>query len=203
MTERLHEQLSGFMDGEAMPESGLAELVRNPELKATWARYHLVRDTLHNELSLPAGDLASRISAAIELEPTVLAPKSRKPLAIPAFFKQAANFAVAASVTVAVVFGVQSYQGHRQAGQAQLAQQTEAPAPVVVQQPPVLMVAPMVQAASAHLQAVDPREERMLDARQQERIRAYLLDHSEQAAARGSNGMFPYVRVVSREDDGR
>lgn len=193
MTEPLREQLSAFMDGATVPESSLAQLVQNDELKASWARYHLVRDVMHNELSLPAGDLASRISAALDAEPTVLAPKAKKPLPVPGFFRQAASFAVAASVTAAVIFGVQSYNA-QQAGTPALAQQTVTPAPVMAQQPPVLMVGPMVQAASARTKPLDPR---------QERLREYLMDHTQQSNAQGVNGVLPYVKVVSHEPNER
>lgn len=196
MTERLREQLSALMDGDAVSESSVSEFLGNPELKATWARYHLVRDALHNELSFPAGDLASRVSAALDAEPTVLAPRAKKAFVIPGFFRQAASFAVAASVTAAVIFGVQTYQG-RDIQQPALAQQGAPNGAPVVQQPSMLMVAPMVQAASARssgAKSPDPR---------QERLRAYLLDHSQQAAARGESGMLPYVKAVSHESEER
>lgn len=191
MTELKREHLSALMDGEAVPPASLDALLREPALKASWARYHLARDALHHELYIPAGDLASRINAALEAEPTVLAPVARKPRAVTGLLKQAASFAVAASVTAAVIFGVQGYHA-RQAGAPALAQQpaAAAPAPRVLEQPRLLPLAPLVQAASATNKPLDPR---------QERLRAYLLDHSEQAAARGGNGMLPYVRVVSQE----
>lgn len=196
MSERLREQMSAFMDGEAIPESSLGQLLDSPEMKASWSRYHLARDAMQNELRLPAFNLAERISAAIEAEPTVLAPKPKKTFVLPAIFKQAASLAVAASVTAVVIVGAQHYQG--QSGEMAvptLAEQSTAPAPVsqpVVQAPPIIAVAPLVQAASARMGQNAPADAR------QERLRAYLLDHHQQSSARGLNGMLPHVNVMSQ-----
>ncbi|MBI2379824.1 MAG: sigma-E factor negative regulatory protein [Gammaproteobacteria bacterium] len=173
MSEHEREQLSAFMDGQPGTPGLTERLGREEPLRATWARYHLIRDAMQHELSLPSGDLASRISLALEVEPTILAPKPRRPSLLPGLFKQAASFAVAASVTAAVIFGVQGYNARQQAGAPGFAEQkVSQPAPNL-EQPRLLPLAPMAQAASARNQALDPR---------QQQLRNYLLERSEQAA---------------------
>lgn len=112
------ESLSALMDGEAQ-ELELRRLLQhlpdNPDLRAKWARYHVASCILHKEQYPPVPSLsfADAVQAAIqkelsfelnsrELEKSLVTSESWR--------KSAARFAVAASVALAVVVGVQWQQ---------------------------------------------------------------------------------------------
>ncbi len=78
------EQLSALMDGELSPEALktlLNQIEQQPQLRAQWASHHAVRHTLfekHHYLSTGDSGVADRVAAALEQEPTVLAPATRR-----------------------------------------------------------------------------------------------------------------------------
>lgn len=130
------QELSRLMDGELRgDEAGRAirAVCADEALKGKWLEYHLIGDALRGD---GPGRAASRqrIMAAIESEPTVLAPRRR--------FSQSAGriaFAAAASVaTVAVVGWMGVQQGRLAQDQAALAKAQPAtpPASVAVSAPP-------------------------------------------------------------------
>ncbi|ATL97217.1 RseA family anti-sigma factor [Aeromonas sp. MR19] len=121
------EQLSALMDGDLSDVEVLSELGMDPALQDTWSRYHLIGDAMRGDLPVNLQlDLSDSIMAALEDEPTILAPKpvESKPAApqvhtgakvVPLFRRvgqQVGQYAIAASVAAAVIFGVQQYQGH-------------------------------------------------------------------------------------------
>ncbi|MCH7349607.1 RseA family anti-sigma factor [Aeromonas sp. MR7] len=121
------EQLSALMDGDLSDVEVLSELGMDPALQDTWSRYHLIGDAMRGDLPVNLQlDLSDSIMAALEDEPTILAPKpvESKPAApqahtgakVVSLFRrvgqQVGQYAIAASVAAAVIFGVQQYQGH-------------------------------------------------------------------------------------------
>ncbi|HDX8435225.1 TPA: transcriptional regulator [Aeromonas dhakensis] len=122
------EQLSALMDGDLSDVEVLNELGTDPALQETWSRYHLIGDAMRGDLPVNLQlDLSDSIMAALEDEPTILAPKpveskpaapqpgSAKTVTIVPFLRRAGQqvgqYAIAASVAAAVIFGVQQYQG--------------------------------------------------------------------------------------------
>ncbi|USV57059.1 RseA family anti-sigma factor [Aeromonas encheleia] len=117
------EQLSALMDGDLSDVEVLNELGTDPALQDTWARYHLIGDAMRGDLPVNLQlDLSDSIMLALEDEPTILAPKPVQP-AVPQVHRakvlpllrrisqQVGQYAIAASVAAAVIFGVQQYQG--------------------------------------------------------------------------------------------
>ena len=106
MSEKTREHISSLMDGEISRETSrflVRRLGSDEELCATWTRYHLVRDCLrHQDGSLSAGDLCSRVNRALEDEQPS-APARRLPLG---WLKPVAGTAIAASVALAAVLAV-------------------------------------------------------------------------------------------------
>jgi sigma-E factor negative regulatory protein RseA len=90
------EEISRLMDGELDDEhvDGVCTELRHPDSMATWVCYHMIGDTLRDSGG-PMPGFASRFSARLAAEPTVLAPrpKQSRPL----------TFAWAAAATVAAV----------------------------------------------------------------------------------------------------
>lgn len=118
------EQLSALMDGDLSEIEVLNELGTDPTLQDTWSRYHLIGDAMRGDLPVNLQlDLSDSIMLALEDEPTILAPKPAQPAApqvqpagkvipfVRRFGQQVGQYAIAASVAAAVIFGVQQYQG--------------------------------------------------------------------------------------------
>ena len=75
MTQQ-QEKVSAFMDGEIDSDEILDALKSDPELQAQWQRYHVIRSGLRKEASVaPQLDITSQVAAALDNEPTVMAPK--------------------------------------------------------------------------------------------------------------------------------
>ncbi|QJR82093.1 transcriptional regulator [Alteromonas pelagimontana] len=110
------EKLSAFMDGETEGTDIIDAIKNDALLQAKWQRYHVIRSGLRKEASVaPELDLTAQIAAALEQEPAIVAPKKSRWRSLPVignvvpFAKQSGQFAVAASVAVAVILGVQQY----------------------------------------------------------------------------------------------
>ncbi|MDO6566188.1 RseA family anti-sigma factor [Alteromonas sp. 1_MG-2023] len=115
MTQQ-QENLSAFMDGEIDGDAIIEAIKQDEELQAKWQRYHVIRGAMRKEASVaPQLDITASVAAALEDEPAIVAPKASRWRSIPVigsvvpFAKQSGQFAVAASVAVAVILGVQHF----------------------------------------------------------------------------------------------
>lgn len=102
--ETVREQLSSLMDGELAPDSARflsKRLGNDPELAATWERWHCLRDSLRQQGTLAPVDLCARVREAMAEESTpAIVPGSGK------LWRGLAGGAIAASVAaVALMFG--------------------------------------------------------------------------------------------------
>lgn len=177
--DRAGERLSSLVDGELSSveyEHAVKAVEQDVELKRRWERYHIAADSLKNNLPplITKSNFADRVMLAIESEPTVFAPRnlSRK---VNSVVKQVAGLAVAASVTAAAVFGVQSWQG------------TEVAAPVAQVFPPMQPMANPSVTTVADTSAQVPENLKS-------QLNNYLLNHNQ--SVMGFNGMLPYARIV-------
>ena len=104
------DQLSALVDGEldsSQTSKLIDDLIKDDELRTRWANYHLIGHALQGDgQNIHAVDMSARISAALENEPTVIAPKSHVRV-IPAMFRQVAGMAIAATVAAAAVLMLQ------------------------------------------------------------------------------------------------
>jgi sigma-E factor negative regulatory protein RseA len=102
------QELSSLMDGELQAheaERAIRGCCGNEELKRKWQDYHVIGDAMRGEYPC-RGASTARILAALEREPTVLAPRRR--------LTQHAGrvaFAAAASVATVAVVGWVGMQG--------------------------------------------------------------------------------------------
>ena len=101
MTDTVKEQLSAFLDGE-LPEAEttllLKRLERDDDLKGTLSRYSLIGAVMRSEDDMPAArHVAARVSAALALEPSLVAPTRGR------WVRPVAGLPVAASVALATV----------------------------------------------------------------------------------------------------
>lgn len=172
------EWLSALADGELQGdelERGLNALRDDPQLQASWKSYHVIRDSVSSNLNdRVAPQLHQRISAALEDEPTILAPQARRR----PWVKQAAGVAIAASVTGMAIIGVQ---------QMNVADTGPVVQPVAQQQEYIRMAPTLVAEG----------EER--PAQYNEALDRYLVNHNEYSANSGIQGVLPYVRIVGHK----
>ncbi|MFM4786272.1 RseA family anti-sigma factor [Aeromonas veronii] len=185
------EQISALMDGDLSDAEVLNELEMDSDLQDTWGRYHLIGDAMRGDLQVNLQlDLSDSIMAVLEDEPTILAPKpvETAPVLQPAVApvktdsnvvplfrrvgQQLGQYAIAASVAAAVIFGVQQYQW-----------QDGVPAnpvlntiPIGGSAAPVSVHYPQQDGARARQQGLT--EQQMQE--QRERINAFLRDHQLQ-----------------------
>ena len=179
MNKENREWLSALADGELKGselEQGLDALRHDPELQQSWQSYHLVRDALSSNLNDGVEpQLHQRISAALDQEPTILAPQSRRrPWA-----KQAAGLAIAASVAGIAIIGVQQMNGVEGGpGVQQIAEKQE-----YIRMTPTQVAEKPKKPVSQGGEALD----------------RYLVNHNEYSANSGIQGVLPYVRIVGHK----
>lgn len=176
MTQK-HENLSAIVDGELQDDKLLSELKNDAELSAKWQRYHLIRHGLRKEMPLQADfDISARVAEALEQEPAILAPKRTwRDLPVVAsvipMARQGGQLAIAASVAVAMVIGVQ------QMNQPEEVQDFyTAPASM-----------PGIQGGLSPVSLEQTRPVERADVMEQRRrIQAYLTDHKQQLRFKSS-----------------
>jgi sigma-E factor negative regulatory protein RseA len=191
--EALKESLSAVMDNEA-DELELRRVLGasdDVELRATWSRYQIARAVMHKELLEPRLDIAAGVSAALANEALPVARKVHGP------WRTVGRLAVAASVTVAVLAGVRLYNQDQVSG-TQLAQQAAQPTLTGSQvQGPAMLTG---FGATDEQQATASAAGKAQPGWHEQRLPAYLRQHTQQAAMNASESALPYARAASLED---
>jgi sigma-E factor negative regulatory protein RseA len=190
MSENRKEQVSAIVDDEldSGSQSVIDDLLKTPSLKASWARYHLISDSLqHNMPEAIDTGLAARISASIQDEPTILAPR---PTSNSTLIKPVAGFAIAASVAAMAILGIQQ---NREEGPG-------------IQEQAVVSFTPRATVNSTANQQTalnTPTEAqlRQVKANTNARLNSYLVNYNEHRKNSGFQGMLPYVRTVTFENN--
>ncbi|MFP5505539.1 MAG: sigma-E factor negative regulatory protein [Gammaproteobacteria bacterium] len=181
MSEQIREQISALVDGELADGERrllLERLMRDPALRAHWANYQLISDSLRQSLApLTDPGLAERVMAVVDAEPDRPAERASPWSGLA---KSVAGLAVAASVAVVAVLTLQTPEMAPPGAGVQVAATPPAPADYVRLTP-----SPAVPVAQA----------------QEDRLNEYLVNHSEYAASGGMPGMLPHVRIVGYERD--
>ena len=214
MKELLNERLSQLMDDENEDSDGriIDELLKNPEARNTWWRYHVVADILqHESPMLVHRDLAQSISVALQSEPTVLAPRSM--LRRHDWVKPLAGLAVAASVAVVAIIGIQHKSEEIPAAaalnSAPPVAQVAQPAPEAVAQP-IQELSPLATPIMRQFQpptrlaSIETRGNQASPVMSPEysRMNSYLLNYNEyRTTETRMQGMLPYVRIIAHESD--
>ncbi|MCT4716791.1 anti-sigma-E factor RseA [Enterobacteriaceae bacterium H18W14] len=179
------EQLSALMDGETLDSELLNALSKDKDLQQSWESYHLIRDTMRGDTSeILHFDISANVMAAIENEParqvTPLIPEQqpqpqqwqKMPFwqKVRPWASQLTQMGVAACVSLAVIVGVQHYNG-----QSDNPAQPETPVfntlPMMGKASPVSLGIPSDSTASTGQQQVQE---------QRRRINAMLQDYELQ-----------------------
>lgn len=119
MTQSKFENLSAFIDGEQTDSESLEQLLSDKdgskeELAAKWQSYHIIKDGLRNDLPETLQlNIADAVAARLENEPAIIATPEPKKRSIPLLdnviplFRQGGQYAIAASVAIAMILGYQ------------------------------------------------------------------------------------------------
>ena len=186
MSETTKENLSALMDGELEQNADITidALLKSSSLKSNWGNYHLIGDSLRQNLppTLDSG-LAQRISDEVKHEPTVLAPAT----SANRYLKPVAGFAIAASVAVMAIIGIQQNgPAGVQPGQGDLAFNSDRGQTLI-----------SAQTVSSKLSDAQLQQAR---ANARARLNSYLVNYNEYRANAGLQGMLPYARTVTFEN---
>ena len=186
MNKDPNEIVSVVMDGDlstVQHADHIHEIMHNDELRQKWHRYHLIRDVLQGHLVQDVdSELSTRITRALEDEPAILSPwvskKSR-------FLKPVAGLAIAASVTAAVLLGVQVNN-----------KQTVPDTTPAFASNTTPQVSQPVQFVSGNSRS---NTSATATSAGESPINRYLVNYNEFRANSGVRGMLPYVRIVGHE----
>lgn len=140
------EQISMLADGE-LEEEGVnpaLQALRDPAQQATWDMYHQIGDAIRSEeLAAPlSADFSARMTAKLEAEPTLLAPRSKTLVSEPGILRRLSHSSGAwAAVAAAVLAFVLAPQ---MLPMQQTTQLVQAPS-VLSKSPPAAVLAEAVQ----------------------------------------------------------
>ena len=191
MSEKLKEALSAVVDGEADEfelRRVLDELPKDPALRSSWERYHLIGAAIRREPTVARTRMRERIWAEIAGDPIEAASPEIAPGAAERPEKRArlgrwTSLAVAASVALAVVIGVSNLVGTPDEPQPAIAGVAGTPDPA--------------EQEAAINQLVLSSEVSSLD---EQRTDAYRIYHAQ---TRGMNqpGFGAFAKMVSYQKD--
>ncbi|MFT6114018.1 MAG: sigma-E factor negative regulatory protein RseA [Oleispira sp.] len=196
MNERNKESLSALMDGEADEleiRRVLNQLDKDDELRNHWKNYHLMGSLMRDE-SFDGLDLTRGINQILDGE---LAPSGAGDISIPksareghvkrsrnAWYKPLTSVAVAASVTLAVLLGVQSIEPDKGLG--------------LVDNRANTLQAPQGELTASNLTTEEQQE---LESAQQQ-LQDYILQNSSDTNEE-KKGILPFARVVEFQSQGK
>lgn len=188
MTNKIDEQLSILVDDELADHDAVVDrLTVDPELKARWSRYHLMRDIITGHMpEQPVSDIASRVNQALENEPAIFAPvhkRKRTKKQLPFIMKQVGGLAIAATVSAVAVLTVQQTQDETSTTPTEIAAVQPQTQPQLQSQP------------SAQVRYVTDTSG--LDTAVQSKLSGYLVNHNEYSVTGNMQGVLPYMRIVS------
>ncbi len=177
MSKESFEHLSCLMDGEISKDTGrflVRRLGSDSELRATWTRYHVIRDCLrHHEGNLAGDEFSGKVQAALldDVSPAVTRSLSAK------WLKPVSGFAIAASVALMAIVTVDPTQSPLTAPADGLVESSALESFVSTETG--LGFRPVSQAVN-----MSPR------------INSYLLRHNQVAGFAGGKGFVAFVPMV-------
>ncbi|MCO6439955.1 MAG: sigma-E factor negative regulatory protein [Nitrococcus mobilis] len=207
MRDGLNEQLSALVDGELREDEAallLRQLGRSEELKARFARYCLISDALHRNLSVATGsDLAARVARALEDEPSYGVGQHR-PARGRLLLRPVAGMALAVTGALAMVTmwpqPSQETASTRAENEGVIAAAQETPQQSH-QRPIEAVDAPERAAPSVAVEtaARSQLQWKRLDPQLQRQLTDYLIKHSERSATGQMDTALPYMRIIGYE----
>ncbi len=186
MSESKFETVSSLVDNYQSEDAVFDELIKDNHMSETWQRYHLIGDTMRNELPDSLNfDLSASIANVIAEEPTVLAPVAKTTFTselkakVVQLIKPFGQVAIAASAAGLMVIGVQQNVADNE---------TLIPAPIVQTSP----FGGVAQPVSLNYQKNSRATQQQAMVEQQRRFQALLQDHKQQ---------IKFTSVASQENE--
>lgn len=180
MSKENRENLSCLMDGELDRDASgflMRRLISDHDMRAVWRRYHMVRACLHGD-GLSSGDLAGRVAEVLAGEADPAAQGRLRPT----WLRPLAGSAIAASVALVAIFGINQNLLDRAAPESAIGQEG-----FVTQESSLDrgMTGPAVPVSyTSHDEAA------------RHRINTYVLRHNQ---AVGGAGFVSYVPIVTSQ----
>jgi sigma-E factor negative regulatory protein RseA len=191
MNERNKESLSALMDSEADEleiRRILNQLDSDDELREKWNNYHLMGSLMRDE-RFDSIDLTQGINKALDGDSVlntggdVITGVAKKVVTDKSpWYKPLTSVAVAASVTLAVLLGVQSIEPSDGLGLAE--------------------VSARLQQGELTASTLTLEEQQQLESAQQE-LQNYVLQHSAEPSTEQKGGVLPFARVVEFQTQGK
>ena len=198
MSKQWQESLSALVDDEA-DDLELRRILsqQSPEqVNDLWSRYHRVKSLMNDEAETKFTqlDISSQVSALVVDEPAHRSAQSSNAN----WWRPVASFAVAASVAVAVVVGVQysTPNGASVSPAATVASSRVYPAAING------AVGNVTASAQVNTAAALPSGSQLASTEDAEkRLEKYMLRHTQRAALNNNQGMMSFARVASFETE--
>ncbi len=190
MSKYSREQISALIDDELDDKSGgtIQSLSSHDEHRQTWLRYHLIGECLRGNLPERIDpNIADKVRNAIKNDPVIPFPINKASRIL----KPVMGFAIAASVAVVAILGLQ--------------QTTTSPSFVPVQP----LAKHQSTLSNQQLATIDTQQTRQ-HVRQLpvaksvdggSRLNRYIVNYNEYRTNAGMQGILPYVRIVAYETD--
>jgi len=177
MNETTNQKISSLLDDEQILDQDLMQSLSNDvEAKTKWARYNLVSDTLNDRYQHKVdSSWFSDLSAQLENEPTILAPRVSKTFT-QKVVKQIAGLAVAASVAMLAIVNFQQTQISTTDSLSNVAS-----------------IGSQQSFATSDIKPVTLR----LNKATESKLSGYLVNHYEHSLSGKMQGLMPYMRMVS------
>ena len=197
------ETLSALIDGEVDNVADvLKQVSADPELKAQWAAYYRAKAAMQGEYTpgVDAG-FADRVSAAINDEPAILAPRvstPSQPVTANRWQRPVVGLAIAATVAAISIIGLNNFSTSSHAPASDTVADAGQTLPTTIS--PITQPGADVRRVSL---STDPgtywnlqQAEKKRDPKLEARLNMYLADHMEYANSGKVQGMLPYSRLV-------
>ncbi len=210
MSEKSEQRLSALMDDELVDfEQDIDNLEGSDSLKQRWMRYHLIRDVVSGHLPdtvAPDFDLAARVSAALEYEPTILAPRRFQPRQL---MKQAAGLAIAATVSTIAIISIQNPDLNQTAVTSLAAADKQVEKAIIFSpagqtaERAALVSLPATTSTNSSGMVLSRNgpshiHRPMKNPTSTSKFSGYLLNHNEYSVSANMQGMLPYMRIVGK-----
>ncbi|WP_087023941.1 RseA family anti-sigma factor [Thaumasiovibrio subtropicus] len=190
-----NERLSALIDGEYQDDSLLDRVANDPQQSSVWQDYHLIGDVMRGDApQTTQWDIAANVAAALDAEPAhqpaPVVPIESQPQpdvvrhTMPSWLRNFGQIATAACVSLAVIVGVQQYNG----GSEDLVAAPPAAVPVLETVPFTGAAQPVSLDTRPQFETVQaaPSEEQLME--QRRRINAMLQDYELQLRLNADDG---------------
>ena len=199
MNEKHAELTSALLDGELDVETSDRTITRlldrTSNERTRFGRYRLIGDVMRGESAVYASSLADQVSAALEDEPVVLAPRRRSV----AWTRPVAGAAIAASVAAAAIFVAPQMLTGVSPENGAAPQQIVATTPRPALQPTLVAAGNNRQSTSATA-AANATSWQALDKTLEDRLNRLVIEHHEFGGRTGINGPVAHIGLVSYDE---